>query len=117
MKYMSTIRVRTSTVKTLNFRTAHLHKKYKVRSACSLGICLIRVYTVAIPSAHLLHCCKNRTNRPLIVGQGPAVLVAGTGWKQFDFSLLFNFNKILPGKEMFSENITNNRNRHLFPST
>ena len=27
----------------------------------------------------------NHNNRPVIEGQGPAVLAAGTGWKLFDF--------------------------------
>ena len=49
----------------------------KLRSACSLGNGLIRVYPVAIPSAH---CCTIA-----ITGQGPAVLAAGAGWKLFDF--------------------------------
>ena len=54
---------------------------------------MIRVYTVAIMSAH---CC----NRPIIVGQGPAVLAAGTGLKLFDrLGVFFNFNRVLPGNE------------------
>ena len=39
----------TSTVKTLSFLTVHPDKKCKLRSAC---LCVIRVYTVAIPSVH-----------------------------------------------------------------
>ena len=55
---------------------------------------MIRVYTVAIPSL------QNRNNRPIIVGQGPAVLVAGTGLKLFDFlGICFNLNGILPRNE------------------
>ena len=42
----------TSTVKTLSFWTVHPDKQCKLRSACSLGIGVIRVYTVAIPSVH-----------------------------------------------------------------
>ena len=90
---MRVIQVRTSTVKTLNFRSDHPDKQCKLRSACSLGISVIRVYTVAIMSAH---CC----NKPIIVGQGPAVLAAGTGLKLFDFwGVFFNFSRVLPGKE------------------
>ena len=75
---MRAIQVRTSTVKALSFRTYHLDKQCKLRSVCSLGIGLIRVYIVAIPSAH---CCRTA----ITVGQGPAVLAAGKGWKLFDF--------------------------------
>ena len=50
-----TIQVRTSTVKTLGFLTGHLDKKCKLRTACTSGIGLIRVYTGAIPSAY---CCR-----------------------------------------------------------
>ena len=71
------IQVKLATVKTLCFRIDHLVKHCKLRSTCSLGISLIRVYTVAIPSAH---CCRTT----IIVGQGPAVLAAGAGWKLFD---------------------------------
>ena len=42
----------TSTVKTLSFFTVYPDKRCKLRSACSLGIGVIRVYTVAIPSVH-----------------------------------------------------------------
>ena len=42
----------TSTVKNLSFWTVYLDKQCKLRSACSLGIGVIRVYTVAIPSVH-----------------------------------------------------------------
>ena len=45
--------IRTSTIETLRFRSDHPDKQCKLRSACSLGIGLIRVYTVAILSAHL----------------------------------------------------------------
>ena len=55
MKYMRAIQIRTSTIKTRSFLTDHLEKLCKLRSACSIGISLIRVYTVAIPSAY---CCK-----------------------------------------------------------
>ena len=79
MKYMRAIQIRTSTVKTGSFLTDHLEKQCKLRSACSIGISLIRVYTVAIPSAY---CCNTR---PIIEGQGPAVLAAGTAWKLLDF--------------------------------
>ena len=75
MKYMRTIQVRTSTVKTLSFWTDHLDKQCKLRSACSLGIGLIRVYAVSILSTHY---------RTAITGQRPAVLAAGTGWKLSD---------------------------------
>ena len=43
-----------------------------------------------------LHSChsvctllQNRNNRPKIVGQEPAVLAAGTGWKLFDLGGLY----------------------------
>ena len=43
-----------------------------------------------------LHSCrsvctslKNRNNRPITVGLGPAVLAAGTAWKLLDFSGTF----------------------------
>ena len=42
----------TSTVKTLSFWTVHPDKQCKLRSACSLGIGVTWVYTVAIPSVH-----------------------------------------------------------------
>ena len=42
----------TSTVKTLSFLTVHPDKQWKLRSACSLGIAVIRVYIVAFPSVH-----------------------------------------------------------------
>ena len=45
---------------------------------------MIRVYIVAIPSKH---CCRTA----IIVGQGPAVLAAGTGLKLYDFIYLFIF--------------------------
>ena len=41
-----------NTVKTLSFRTDHIDKPCKLRSACSFGIGVIRVYKVAIPDAH-----------------------------------------------------------------
>ena len=56
MKYMRPIQLRISTVKSLSFRTDHQDKQCKLRPACSLGIGLIRTYTVAIPSAH---CCRS----------------------------------------------------------
>ena len=44
---------------------------------------MIRVYTVAIPSVHYRRIAiLNRLN---IVGQGSAMLAAGTGLKLFDF--------------------------------
>ena len=75
---MRAIQVRISIVKALSFRTYHLDKQCKLRSVCSLGIGLIRVYIVAIPSAH---CCRTA----ITVGQGLAVLAACTGSKLFDF--------------------------------
>ena len=78
MKYMRTIPVRISTVNNLRFQTDHMDKQCKLRSACTLGIGLIRVCTVAVSSAH---CCRTAN----LVEQGPAVLAAGAGWKLFDF--------------------------------
>ena len=46
------IHERTSTGKILNFWTDCLDKQCKLKSACSLGMRLIRVYTVDIPFAH-----------------------------------------------------------------
>ena len=63
-----------------------------MRSACSLWIGVTRVYIVAISSAH--------NNRPIIVGQGPAVLAAGMGLKLFDFlKNFFKFNGVMLGNE------------------
>ena len=74
------IQVLISTVKTLSFQTYHLDKQCKLRSACSSGISLIRVYTVVIPSGN---CCRIAITGQK-VGQRPVVL-AGTGWKLFHF--------------------------------
>ena len=96
---MRAIQIRTSTTKTQSFLTDHLEKQCKLRSACSIGISLIRVYTVAIPSAYG---CKNHNTRPIIVGQGPAVLAAGTAWKLLDFlggGHLFNIKGVLPANK------------------
>ena len=77
------VKIATCTIKTLSFRTDHLDKQCKrLRSACSSGISLIRVYTVAIPSAHSR---RNDSKATL----GPAVLSAGTGWKLIDFGVFF----------------------------
>ena len=72
----------TSTVKTLSYWIVYPDKQYKLRSACSLRIGVIRVYTIAIPS---LDCRRFANNRLNIVGQGSAVLAAGTGLKLSDF--------------------------------
>ena len=98
MKFMRDIQVRISTLKTFSFRTDHLDRQCKLKSARSVGIGLIRVHTVAIPSAH---CCRtSRNNRRIVAGQGPAVLVAGTGWKLFDFGGFFlTLMGFLPGNE------------------
>ena len=85
----------TSTVNTLSFWTVHPTKQCKLRSACSLGIGVIRVYTVAISS---VHCRSYRNNRPIIVGQGPTVFAAGTDCNCLIFGVFFfNFNGVLPG--------------------
>ena len=99
MKYMRAIQIRPSTIKTRSFMTDHLEKQCKLRSACPIEISLVRVYTIAIPSAY---CCKTTITRPIIVGQGLAVLAAGTAWKLLDFvwgGPLFNIKGVLPANK------------------
>ena len=97
MKYMRTIQVIISTVNALSFRTDHLDKQCKLRSAL-----LLRNHSeLGLHSCHsvwplLLNC----NNSPIIVGQGSAELAAGAGWKLFDFwGAFFNFNGFLPRTE------------------
>ena len=87
MKY-----IRTSTVKTLRFRTDHLDKHANCdRPAPYESVCLgstqlpFRLHIVEEPQ---LQDNNSRTR--------PAVLAAGTGWKLFDFSghFFLNFNGV-----------------------
>ena len=94
MKYIRAIQVRTSTFKALTFRPDHLDKQCKLRSICSLGIGLIRVYTVAIPTAHCFRTASNsRTGADCACSRYGTEIVCCFG------ILFFNFNGVLPRNE------------------
>ena len=96
MKNMRAIQVRTSTVKrkfsnrssgqTVQTEISPLHRNRSDKGLhSSHSVCTL---------------LQNRNNRPKIVGQGLAVLAAGTGWKLFDSGgYIFNFNNVRPRNE------------------
>ena len=50
-----------------------------------ISLCLMNPSDLGLHSCHsVFTLLQNRNNRPIIVGQGLAVLAAGTGWKMFD---------------------------------